>query len=152
MFIRKAKLSDSEAIHKLVNFYAKRGLMLARSRSSIYEYIRNYSVMESDGEVVGIGSLTILWSDLAEIRTLAVKESFSKQGIGKKLVEHFLEEAKELGIKKVFTLTYQDAFFAKCGFKTINRDLMPHKIWKDCLNCPKFPNCDEILMVMDIEN
>lgn len=152
MFIRKAKLSDSESIHKLVNFYAKKGLMLARSRSSIYEYIRNYSVMESDSEVVGIGSLTILWSDLAEIRTLAVKESFSGQGVGKKLVEHFLEEAKELGIKKVFTLTYQDGFFAKCGFKTISRDLMPHKIWKDCLNCPKFPNCDEILMVMDIEN
>lgn len=151
MIIRKAKLSDSEAIHKLVNFYAKRGLMLARSRSSIYEYIRNYSVAEADGEVIGIGSLTILWSDLAEIRTLAVKESCGGRGIGKKLVEHFLGEAKELGIKKVFTLTYQTAFFEKCGFKTVSKEHMPHKIWKDCLNCPKFPNCDEVLMVIDIE-
>ncbi len=151
MFIRKARLSDSEAIHKLVNHYAKKGLMLARSRSSIYEYIRNYSVMEADGEVIGVGALSILWSDLAEVRTLAVKESFSGQGVGKKLVEYFLNEAKELGIKKVFTLTYQDVFFEKCGFKVISKDQMPHKIWKDCLNCPKFPNCDEVLMAIDAE-
>jgi amino-acid N-acetyltransferase len=150
MIIRKAKLSDSEAIHKLVNYYAKKGLMLARSRSSIYEYIRNYSVMEIDGEVVGIGALTILWVDLAEIRTLAVKESLAGQGIGKKLVEHFINEAKELGIKKVFTLTYQTAFFEKCGFNTVSKEHMPHKIWKDCLNCPKFPNCDEVLMVTEL--
>lgn len=151
MIIRKARLSDTEAIHKLVNFYAKKGLMLARSRSSIYEYIRNYSVMEIDGEVIGIGALTILWVDLAEIRTLAVKESFCHRGIGKKLVDHFLNEAKELGIKKVFTLTYQTVFFQKCGFDIISKELMPHKIWKDCLNCPKFPNCDEMLMALDIE-
>jgi amino-acid N-acetyltransferase len=151
MFIRKAKLSDSEAMHKLVNYYAKKGLMLPRSRSALYEYIRNYSVMEDGGEVIGLGALSILWSDLAEIRTLAVKESHAGQGIGKKLVDHFLAEAKELGINQVFTLTYQTAFFEKCGFKTISKDNMPHKIWKDCLNCPKFPNCDEVLMVMEIE-
>ncbi len=150
MFIRKARLSDSEAIHKLVNYYAKKGLMLARSRSSIYENIRNYSVMENEGEAVGIGALSILWSDLAEVRTLAVKESLSGQGVGKKLVEHFIEEAHELGIKKVFTLTYQTAFFEKCGFKVISKENMPHKIWKDCLNCPKFPNCDEVLMEFEV--
>jgi len=151
MIIRKAKLSDSEAIHKLVNHYAKKGLMLPRSRSAIYENIRNYSVMETEGEVIGIGALSILWTDLAEVRTLAVKESFSGQGIGKKLVEYFLEEARELGIKKVFTLTYQVAFFEKCGFNVISKEHMPHKIWKDCLNCPKFPNCDEVLMAIEIE-
>lgn len=110
MLIRKANLTDSETIYDLVNYYAKKGLMLSRSRSSIYEYIRNYSVMEIDGQVVGIGALSIFWSDLAEIRTLAVKKCFSRQGIGKKLVEHFIEEAKELGIKKIFTLTYQEDF------------------------------------------
>lgn len=151
MIIRKARLSDTETMHKLVNFYAKKGLVLARSRSSLYENIRNYSVAEIDGEVVGIGALSILWVDLAEVRTLVVKESFSRQGIGRKLVEHFLNEAKELGITKVFALTYKMEFFEKCGFKTISKDHMPHKIWKDCLNCPKFPNCDEVLMVTDIE-
>ncbi len=151
MNIRKARLSDSEALHKLVNHYAKKGLMLARSRSAIYEDIRNYSVMEDEeGEVIGIGALSILWVDLAEIRTLAVGESHAGQGIGKKLVEHFMEEAKELGISQVFTLTYQVAFFEKCGFRVISKDGMPHKIWKDCLNCPKFPNCDEVLMVKEV--
>jgi amino-acid N-acetyltransferase len=152
MIIRKARLSDTEAIHKLVNFYAKKGLMLARSRSSLYENIRNYSVMEDNGEVIGVGALTILWADLAEIRTLAVKESFSGMGIGKKLVEYFLNEAKELGIKQVFTLTYQTEFFKKCGFNITSKEFMPHKIWKDCLNCPKFPNCDEVLMSVVLEN
>jgi amino-acid N-acetyltransferase len=150
MIIRKARLTDSEAIHELVNFYAKKGLMLSRSRSSIYEYIRNYSIMEERGEVIGIGALTILWSDLAEIRTLAVTESLSGQGIGRKLVEHFLKEARDLGISKVFTLTYQIEFFEKCGFNIISKEYMPHKIWKDCLNCPKFPNCDEVLMAVQI--
>jgi len=152
MIIRKARLSDTEAIHKLVNFYAKKGLMLARSRSSLYENIRNYSVMEHDGEVIGVGALTILWVDLAEIRTLAVKEEFSGMGVGKKLVEHFLNEARELGIKQVFTLTYQTEFFKKCGFSITSKEFMPHKIWKDCLNCPKFPNCDEVLMSVILEN
>lgn len=151
MEIRKAKLSDSEAMHKLVNHYAKKGLMLARSRSSIYENIRNYSVFEKNHRIIGIGALSILWVDLAEIRTLAVSESFCGQGIGKKLVDYFLDEAKELGIKRVFTLTYQTVFFEKCGFRIISKENMPHKIWKDCLNCPKFPNCDETLMVIDIE-
>lgn len=148
MLIRKAKLTDSEAIHELVNFYAKKGLMLARSRSAIYEDIRNYSVMEDNGKVVGIGALSILWADLAEVRTLAVNEEYSGQGIGKKLVEHFLQEADGLGIAKVFTLTYQVKFFEKCGFNIISKEYMPHKIWKDCLNCPKFPDCDEVLMAV----
>lgn len=151
MTIRKAKLSDTEAILNLVNQYAKEGLMLARSRSSIYEYIRNYSVYEIDGEVVGIGALSILWEDLAEIRTLAVKKELFGKGIGKKLVNHFLAEAKELGIVKVFTLTYQTEFFLSCGFHEISKEHMPHKVWKDCLNCPKFPNCDEVLMVREID-
>ena len=151
MTIRKAKLSDTEAILNLVNQYAKEGLMLARSRSSIYEYIRNYSVYEIDGEVVGIGALSILWEDLAEIRTLAVKKELFGKGIGKELVNHFLTEAKELGIVKVFTLTYQTEFFLSCGFHEISKEHMPHKVWKDCLNCPKFPNCDEVLMVREID-
>lgn len=151
MEIRKARLADAEAIHKLAFHYAKKGLILARSRSSIYEYIRNYSVMENDGEVVGIGALSILWDDLAEIRTLGVWENSAGQGIGKKLVDYFMNEAKELGIKKVFTLTYQTEFFEKCGFQVISKEHMPNKVWKDCLNCPKFPNCDEVLMVNEIK-
>ncbi len=146
MIIRKAKLSDVEKIHQLVNYYAEKGLMLSRSRSVLYEYIRDFAVAELDGEIVGTGALHILWIDLAEIRALAVKEELFGKGIGKDLVDFFLNEAKELDIPKVFTLTYQPGFFDKCGFNTVVKEDMPHKVWKECINCPKFPNCDEICM------
>lgn len=150
MNIRKAKLSDVEAIHELVNYYAKKGLMLPRSRSTLYEFIRDFTVVEIDNEIVGVGALQILWIDLAEIRTLAIKENLFSKGIGKQLVEYFLREAKSLGIQRVFTLTYQPAFFEKCGFNQIDKEQMPHKVWKYCLNCPKFPNCDEVCLVTEI--
>lgn len=150
MNIRKAKLSDVEKIHELVNYYAKKGLMLPRSRSALYEFIRDFAVAEIDNEVVGVGALQILWIDLAEIRTLAISESQFGKGIGKKMVDYFLDEAKKLGIKKVFTLTYQPGFFQKCGFNEIEKEQMPHKVWKYCLNCPKFPNCDEVCLVTEI--
>lgn len=152
MKIRKAKLSDVEAIHELVNYYAKQGLMLPRSRSSLYEFIRDYSVAEIDDEIVGVGALNILWVNLAEIRTLAIKEELLGKKIGKQLVDYLLTEAIELGIHRVFTLTYQIDFFEKCGFKEIDKDKMPQKIWKDCLNCPKFPNCDEVCMVLQLKS
>lgn len=146
MNIRKAKLSDAEAIYCLVNKYAEKGEMLSRPRSLIYEYIRDFVIAEIEGEVVGAGALHILWGDLAEVRALAVKEGLTKQGIGRTLVEFCIEEARELGIPKVFTLTYQPEFFAKCGFQVISKDNMPQKVWRDCINCPKFPNCDEVCM------
>lgn len=151
MNIRKAKPADVESIHEIVNVYANKGLMLARSRSALYEYIRDFTVAEIDNEIVGFGALQILWNDLAEVRTLAVKESHFKMGIGKKLVDHFLEEAKELGIPKVFTLTYQPEFFKKSGFVETSKEELPHKVWKSCINCPKFPNCDEICLFKTID-
>ncbi|MCG8483736.1 MAG: N-acetyltransferase [Clostridia bacterium] len=150
MNVRKAKLSDVEKIHELVNYYAEKDLMLSRSRSVIYEYIRDFAIVEIDREIVATGSLHILWIDLAEIRALAVKESLLGKGIGKRLVEFFLNEARELGIPKVFTLTYQPDFFKKSGFSIIDKEKMPHKVWKECINCPKFPNCDEICLEIDI--
>lgn len=150
MIIRKARLTDVETIHELVNYYAKKGLMLSRSRSELYEYIRDFAIAEINNEIVGIGALHILWLDLAEIRTLAVKENLLGHGIGKKLVEYFMKEAKELGIEKVFTLTYQPGFFEKSGFAEVSKERMPHKVWKDCINCPKFPNCDEVCMVKEV--
>lgn len=147
MFIRKARLTDAEAIHKLANYYAGKELMLPKSRGAIYESIRDFAVMEHDGAIVGIGALQILWIDLAEIRTLAVEESLIGNSIGKQLVESLLNEAKNLGMNKVFTLTYQPDFFKKCGFYEIDKDEMPQKVWKYCVNCPKFPHCDEVCLV-----
>lgn len=149
--IRKAKATDVEQIYELVNYYASKDLMLARARSMLYENIRDFVVIEISGEVAGVGALHILWNDLAEIRTLAVEDSLHKQGVGRKLVEFMLSEAKGLGIQKVFTLTYQPGFFQKLGFSIIAKETMPQKVWKDCINCSKFPNCNEICLEINIE-
>jgi amino-acid N-acetyltransferase len=146
LIIRKAILPDVEEMFKLVNYYANQGLMLPRSRSTLYENIRDFVIIEKNNEIVGMGALHVLWSDLAELRTLAVKDSMLKQGIGKQIVEYILEEAKELKLKKVFTLTYQPGFFEKSNFNIIEKETMPHKVWTDCINCPKFPNCNEICL------
>lgn len=151
MEIRKARLADVEHMHKIVNNYADKGLMLSRPRSMLYECVRDFVVAEIDGEIVGTGALHIMWEDLAEIRALAVKEGYAGQGIGRKMVELSLQEAKQLGIPKVFTLTYQPDFFKKLGFVEVSKDNMPQKVWRECINCPKFPNCDETCLEIGIQ-
>lgn len=146
MIIRKAKLSDVESIYQLVSYYADKGLMLPRARTVLFENIRDFVVAEVEGELVGVGALHILWSDIAELRTLAVKNDFLGKGIGSEIVRFILNEAKELGLKRVFTLTYQPGFFEKLGFSVIDKESMPRKVWTDCINCPKFPNCNEICL------
>lgn len=150
MIIRKAILPDVEEMLGLVNYYADKGLMLSRSRCMLYENIRDFVVIEQDHEIIGIGALHVLWNDLAELRTLAVKEGMTKKGIGRQIVSSILEEAKELKIQKVFTLTYQPGFFEKMGFSVIEKEAMPHKVWTDCINCPKFPNCNEICLEINL--
>lgn len=151
MLFRKARISDAEEIHALINHYANEGLMLARSRNMIYEFIRDFTVAEDKGRIIAAGALHILWEDLAEIRALAVAPDYTKKGIGRELVKTFIREAWELAIPKVFTLTYQPGFFEKSGFKSVSKDSLPHKVWKECIECPKFPNCDESSLVIEIE-
>ncbi len=147
--IRKARIPDAKVIHRLLLAYAKEGLMLSRSLSEIYEEIRDFYVFEVDGAVVGTVCLHICWEDLAEVRSLAVDEGQGGRGIGRDLVISCLEEAKELGLKKVFALTYKPGFFSKVGFHEIEKSELPHKIWRDCMRCPKFPECDEIAMSIE---
>lgn len=149
--IRKAKPKDAVSIHGLINFYAKEGLLLPVSLNNLYDNIRDFWVYERNGQILGCCALHITWEDLAEIRSLAVKREAHGRGIGKKLVLRCLEEAKELELKKVFVLTYQVEFFKKLGFKEIDKTLLPHKVWTDCLNCPKFPTCDETAMIKHLE-
>jgi amino-acid N-acetyltransferase len=106
------------------------------------------AIDEKDG-IVGVGGLHITWEFMAEIRSLAVDPAHSRRGIGREIVHRLIEEGKELGISQVFTLTYQEKFFEKCGFKVISKDELPHKIWKECIDCPKFPNCNEIAMLFE---
>jgi amino-acid N-acetyltransferase len=147
---RHAKLSDVEEIIKLINQYAEKGLMLPRTRSTLYEGIREFVVAVEDKQLIGAGSLHIIWEDLAEIRTLAVEQNHQRRGIGRKIIEILLQEAMQLHCPQVFTLTYQVDFFTRMGFKLIDKEKMPQKVWKDCINCVKFPNCDENAMIYNL--
>lgn len=151
MKFRKAKMADVESIHGLINNYANQGLMLARSRNMLYETIREFTVaVDETDQVVGAAALHIIWEDLAEVRALAMDEKYRGKGVGRALVNDLIEEAKELGIFRVFSLTYQQGFFEKVGFHVVTKEELPHKVWKECINCAKFPNCDEIAMVIDL--
>ena len=147
---RKAKMSDVENLHQLITQFADKGVMLPRSRNTLYEALREFVIIEDQGNLVGTGALHIIWDDLAEIRALAIREEYQSQGIGKQLIAELLKEALEMDIHQVFALTYQVDFFRKCGFKEVSKDEMPHKVWKECINCPKFPNCDEVAMTYSL--
>ena len=150
MEYRKPTFDDIEDIYDLVIEYANDGVMLARSRNTLYETIRDMIVaVNEDGKVVGVGALHIIWAELAEVRTMAVSPAVIRQGIGAEIVRRLLQEGRALGVKRFFTLTYKPGFFQTLGFKTITKNELPHKVWKDCIECPKFPNCDEIAMELD---
>ncbi|HLN79543.1 MAG TPA: N-acetyltransferase [Candidatus Bathyarchaeia archaeon] len=148
--IRKARMSDVKGIHQLIADYAKKGDMLPRSLADIYENLRDYFVfLEDDGELVGSAAIHIMWEDLAEVRSLAVREGRMRRGVGTQLVESCISEAIMLGIARVFALTYKPEFFERLGFHTVDKAELPQKIWADCLKCSKFPDCDEVALVAD---
>lgn len=148
--IRKAVIRDVRPIQSLVNAYADQGQMLPRSLNELYENLRDFSVCENAGILEGVCALHISWDGLAEIRSLAVHKSMTGKGIGSRLVRECLREARELGAERVFVLTYQEVFFRKLGFGPIDKKDLPHKIWTDCLNCIKFPNCDESSLIISV--
>ena len=150
MVIEKGRVADAPKILATVNAFAARGLMLPRSLNDVYRNLRDFYVCREDGEIVGCAALTIGWGGLGEIRSVAVNAENHRKGIGKALVEKCLEEARQLGMEQVFVLTYVPDFFAIFGFVECSKDDLPHKVWADCLNCPKFPDCDEIAMIMKL--
>ena len=148
MRIRKARIGDIRDIQKLVNEFARKEEMIPRSINELYENIRDFVVSEEGGALQGVCALHVLWEDLAEIRSLAVKKESQRLGIGKRMVKRCLIEAKALGVKRVFALTYQPLFFKKMGFTDIDKSNLPQKIWGDCIRCPKFPECDEFALIL----
>ena len=153
MHIRKAVVGDVKPIHKILNDYADQGLLLPRSLSELYEHLRNYFVLEDNYQrhlIHGVCGLGICWEDLAEIKSLAVLKDRRGQGFGCQLVEACLNEARSLDLKRVFALTYIPDFFVRLGFKEVKKSSLPHKIWADCLKCPKFPDCDETALMIDL--
>ncbi|MBI3911665.1 MAG: N-acetyltransferase [Armatimonadetes bacterium] len=149
--LRKACVADARAIQALINLYAERDEMLHRSLGEIYENIRDFYVVETgEGEIVACGGLHVVWSHLAEIKSLAVKEPYQGCGLGKAIALACVEEAQDLGLKTVFALTYKPEFFARIGFKVVDKATLPHKVWNECVRCPKFPGCGEIAMVREL--
>ena len=148
--VEKAKISEVPRIHKLVNTFAGRGEMLARSLSEIYENIRDFVVVRKGKRIIGCAALHVMWSDLAEIKSVAVDEELQRQRVGYELVAALLKEAKELGINTVFCLTYKPMFFEKLGLQEVEKMTLPQKIWTECYRCSKFPNCDETAMTIQI--
>ncbi len=149
--IRKAIISDAQTIQELVAQFSQKGIMLPRSLNSVYEHIRDFWVIEEEGKVIGCAALHIVgWNGLAEIRSLSVNKECQKKGLGKLLVDKCLAEAKEIGIEKVFALTFVPDFFSKHGFQNIEKETLPHKIWSDCIDCPYFPDCKEIAVMKSL--
>ena len=154
--IRNARMEDIKSIYALLNHFSDKGLLLGRSLSSLYDHLRDFKIyIEGDGtkcgkeQLTGVCALHVCWENLAEIRSLAISELCHKKGIGTKLVEACLAEAAALGITRVFTLTYQPTFFERLGFHPIDKNELPHKVWSDCIQCAKFPDCNEEALVWE---
>ena len=147
--VRKARAADGPAIQKLLAHFAVRGELLHRTLNEIYQHLRDFVVCEADGQVVGVCALWLYWEDLAEVRSLAVLEDYGGRGFGKALVTACVEEAAELGIRRVFALTYRPGFFELLGFRTLDKRELPQKIWKDCIRCANFTCCDEVALIRD---
>ncbi len=149
--LRKAEIKDVKDIQKLLTFFAGRGDMLSRSLSELYESVRDFYIFEEDGRVAGAAAIHVVWEDLAELRSVAVAEESGGRGIGSQLVRACIDEAKGMGLKRLFCLTYKPEFFARFGFRLADKTELPHKVWGDCIKCVKFPDCDEIAMILDLE-
>jgi amino-acid N-acetyltransferase len=145
--LRKARISDVKKIQALINHFAKQDIMLARSLNELYENLRDFWVIEQNKKIAACCALHVSWEDLAEIKCLAVEKKLQGKGFGKQLVATCLEEARQLGSKKVFVLTYKPDFFKQFGFRKVKHAELPHKVWAECIKCSKFPNCQEISLL-----
>lgn len=148
---RKPVIADAAAIAGLINHFADKRIMLPRAVADVWERIRDFAVCESKGRVIGCVALHVLWEDMVEIRSLAVIEGAQRMGVGRRLVDICLQDARMLGIPRVLALTYKPDFFKQFGFRECPKETLPRKVWKDCIHCPLFPNCGETAMVLNLE-
>ncbi|WP_428389626.1 N-acetyltransferase [Mucisphaera sp.] len=152
ILIRPAAVADVPAIASLINDSAELGLMLPKPLAMLYENVRELHVATRGDQLVGVGGLSIIWADLAEVCSLVVDPSCRGRGLGRRLVEAAIEEARRLGVRRLMTLTYEQAFFERLGFSVVDRQSLPLKVWSECLRCPKNQACDEIAMVRVLED
>ncbi|PID75032.1 MAG: GNAT family N-acetyltransferase [Desulfobacterales bacterium] len=151
--IRKAQITDVPSIHRLLQTYARKGELLGRPLSKLYDHLRDFWVYADPetGSIAGCCALQFCWENLAEVRSLAVDEHFSGQGIGSLLTRKVIQEARDFHITDLFTLTYRPGFFERFGFELTNKNLLPIKVWSDCIGCVNYPNCDEIALIKKLD-
>ncbi|MCX7719026.1 MAG: N-acetyltransferase [Candidatus Sumerlaeaceae bacterium] len=147
VLIRRARVTDMPQVQKIINHFADRDEMLHRSLNELYEHVRDFVVAEVDGQVQACAAIQVTWDDLAELKCVAVAPEAHGRGLGRLVIEQCLAEARDLGLRRVFALTYKPEFFSKFGFEMIDRTMLPHKVWGECIKCHKFPNCNEIAMM-----
>lgn len=147
MILRSAVVTDVTPILELVNRLAADGKMLPRSPASVVENLRDFVVAEKDGVFAGCGALSLIWTDIAEIRSIVIEPEQRGTGLGMRLAERLMADAEKLGIARVMAFTYVVGFFEKLGFQVVDHAALPHKVFNDCLNCPKFHQCDEIAVL-----
>jgi amino-acid N-acetyltransferase len=150
--LRSATVYDVEAIQRIINSHAERGRMLFKSLAQLFEDLRDFAVFERESQVVGCCAMSIVWADLAEVRSLAVDASAQGQGVGRQLVQWSVDEARRLHIRRLFALTYEQTFFEKLGFEVVPKETLPLKVWTDCVRCPKRDGCDEIAMIRTMDD
>ncbi|MHB2015950.1 MAG: N-acetyltransferase [Candidatus Xenobia bacterium] len=151
MDIRRARIPEAPAIADLVNHYAGQGMMLPKNVLEVYEHIREFYVAVEDSGMLACGALRIMWHDLAEVRSLAVSQAAQGRGLGRQIVEALIEEARDLGLARLFALTYQVSFFEKLGFAVVSKEIFPQKVWLDCKGCLKQACCDETAMILVLD-
>ena len=148
--VRPARIADVPIIHHSLELYATKGNLLPRTMNEIYRHLRDFFVIEVDGQVAAIGALEIFTEDLGEVRSLVVAEEYERRGLGRLMVQRIIAEARQLGLRRLMALTYVPAFFHKLGFVTVAMDTLPEKVWNVCVKCYKYNHCDEVAVLFNL--
>ena len=148
--VRPAAIGDVPTIHHLLEIYAAKGNLLPRTFSELYRHLRDFFVVDINGQVVACAALEIFTEDLGEVRSLVVDEAHERRGLGRLLVERVLDEARTIGLRRVMALTYVPPFFHKLGFRTVGKETLPEKVWGVCVKCYKYNHCDETAVLKEL--
>ncbi len=150
--VRQARLADVPRMMPLLNQYAQQAEILPRTEEDVYRSIREWVVAEAEHKLVGMGSLLVVWQNLAEIRSLVIDPNCQGRGLGRKIVNLLLDEARLLALPRVFALTRKPGFFLKMGFELTRIEKLPRKVVRDCVFCPKFHACDEVALTISLKD